>query len=247
MTSEQIQPAIDLIRKLDDFASPLLERLSEYGTIEFTGDGPSDAEPLNDFVQPRRQTGGRQLLVVGWFGADQEIMNRWVQKYRREKVDFMPQECLFDFLLFGHNWWQDYTVWLNDCLQNPCAEGLQALKETFEAHNFEWPSIEAEESTGATETDIDYQEVSELKELGYAIWKDGSRMSQVERRQALVGRCIPRLGVQPVVLHIAGLIRQRRRQKGGAQEFANAIDSWTADLEWIHSTYKHNFEWPNDI
>lgn len=108
---------------------------------------------------------------------------------------------------------------------------------------FSWPSTEAEETRGGSDSEYDLRDRSKLKELGYDTTKPPS-----VRWRILTDKAVPELGLPKVAGLIAWFCRSRKQQRGGRQKFARAIGEWEHDLERlkreVYPMWRPHFNWP---
>ncbi len=227
-------------------------------SIAFTGDGPFNPEDLAELLprscritfEPdpadRRDV---DILVIGRHRWSPEVI-RGVLGVAPAGARALPQEAFADLLVAGYDWWADSVDWLNDVATYHA--GLQLARQVFA---FRWPSGSTPESAaqpdevplGAVSDELEdvLRERSRLNDLGYRI----TGTSRSRRWQVLSERAVPELGLKRVAQTIAGFIRLRRTQKGGARKFSHAITEWKHDLQQLKRTYYdrggRGFTWPN--
>lgn len=224
--------------------------------IAFTGDGPFNPEDLSELlprscrvaVEPgpaaRREV---DVLVIGRHRWSPEVI-RGVIGVAPAGARALPQEAFADLMIAGYDWWSESIDWLNDvATYHP---GLRLARDVFA---FRWPSTPPEDAAGLADPPLgsvsdELEDVlsaeSPLKVLGYQI----TGMSRARRWEVLSERAVPELGLQRVAHMIAGFIRLRRTQKGGARKFSYAIGEWRHDLQQLKRTYydrrRRGFAWP---
>ena len=111
------------------------------------------------------------------------------------------------------------------------------------ASTFNWPSTNAEESKGASNSDLDLRPESRLRQLGY-----DTNQSPSARWRILTTKAVPEMGLPKVANLIAWFCRSRKQQKGGRQKFSRAIGEWEHDLarlkREVYPGYQPHFNWP---
>ena len=158
----------------------------------------------------------------------------------------MPQEVFLDLVLFGYNWWTEYTDDLNEALGYH--EGLQYLK-SLEHWGFDWPSTESAESTDPSTIQEGLREETPLHKAGYMI-RDNSTKIPREVRWATLKNIVDtdKVSLEESAATIASHIRMRRRQQGGEEKFWYAIGEWEHDLGRLKTTCydgnNYTFVWP---
>lgn len=226
-------------------------------SIVFTGDGPFNPEDLASLLPrscwitfdpgpaDRREV---DLLVIGRHRWSPDVI-RGVLGVAPAGARALPQEAFADLLIAGYDWWSDSADWLNDVATYHA--GLRLAREVF---SFRWPSTPTQDPAeqpgeiplGAVSDELEdvLRERSRLNDLGYRI----TGTSRARRWQVLSERAVPELGLQRVAQTIAGFIRLRRTQKGGARRFSYAIAEWRHDLQQLKETYYdrrgRGFTWP---
>ncbi len=111
------------------------------------------------------------------------------------------------------------------------------------ASTFSWPSTDAEESKGTSDSDLDLRPESRLRQLGY-----DTNQSRSARWRILTTKAVPEMGLPKVASLIAWFCRSRKQQKGGRQKFSRAIGEWEHDLarlkREVYPGYRPRFNWP---
>ena len=108
---------------------------------------------------------------------------------------------------------------------------------------FTWPSTDAEETRGTSDSELELKPESRLRQLGY-----DTNQSRSARWRILTTKAVPELGLPKVASLIAWFCRSRKQQRGGRQKFARAIGEWEHDLarlkREVYPGYRPSFNWP---
>jgi hypothetical protein len=221
-------------------------------TILFSGSDPFEAEDLANLLPDNASwftdedaldqlsqdvAVEADLLVIGSNAFSADVIEAAIADAPAELI-VLPQEGFLDLLLFGHDWWHVEIGVLNSFLDSH--EGLAFAKSLA---TFEWPSIEAAESTGDSSAG-QFRPETQLHRLGYQI----TDTTASQRWKTLVNRAVPEMGLQQVAETIAMLVRLRKSQRNGRTRYVNAIAAWEQDLDRLktefYPRYRHAFVWP---
>lgn len=136
-------------------------------------------------------------------------------------------------MLFGRDWWTERVDFLNAVPQHPGLAFTKSLENlpTFRrladpGKRFRWPSTEEREAARPVREESGYRDSTLLFDLGYRT----TGMSDDMRWFVLTRKALPVLGLREVAETIARLCRDRKRQEGGRQRYAEAIGKWEHDL-----------------
>jgi hypothetical protein len=197
-----------------------------------------DAPDLS-LVRPLDPTTFIDTVVVGWDYREITQLTRQIAQPIRPPR-YLPQEGWISLLTEGRDWWLDDPASLNRMADR--GHPIERVRASWPS-GFSWPTTDAQPSTGALGIGIEARETSSLYDLGYRI----ADCSRQERWTALEA-AVPLLGLQQVAETIAGHIRLRRRQRGGAIRYSNAIYEWELDLSRLKEAYYRpgsvGFQWP---
>lgn len=222
----------------------------------FCGDRPYRADTLRRllrsgdlwFTQSSLPKGTRVgTVVVGQRGASRDLMSRLLRDSRAHgwaSPRFIPQEGFVDEILNGRDWWYGCPDRLNQALA--WHDGLKIAHRLHESGApIAWPSTTALETTQRATAPGTFATESTLHQLGYRI----TGLSRERRWAILTHAAVPTLGLQQVAETIAGLVRARKRQRGGRERYANAITEWEHDLARLKQEYwaraGRRFPWPS--
>ncbi len=179
------------------------------------------------------------IVVMGRTDCSEEDIDYVLATSGDSPLIFLPQEGFLDRLLFGHDWWHDYPDLLNEALESH--PGLRYAKSLT---TFPWPTTEAEESSGAGESEAEFRAETPLHKQGYRI----NGLSRADRWEVLRTKAVPNLGLEEVATTIARHCRTRKRQVGGRQKFFHAITEWEHDLARLKTEmylgHGPHFAWP---
>lgn len=237
---------MDYVARLSKLVAPWTLSFLE-DTVLFTGNDPFSAEELSGLLSAQVECyedyGAPQeaqftVVVVGQTDFSKEMIQSVLDR-SEVPPSFLPQEGFLDELLFGHDWWGTDVEWLNAVLRyHP---GLQYVKSL---ETFPWPGTEAQESSGAGESEAEFQTETRLYQLGYRI----TGRSRSQRWRILENKAVPDLGLEEVVRTIASHCRTRKRQRGGRTKYAHAIAEWEHDLARLkrefYPYHRPRFVWP---
>ncbi len=242
----------------------LLPRAFSFGSwgVLFTGDGPYEAHRLARLLPDaaRARVDGEYpgqvsfgLVVVGRTGFYGDRMKQAVTS-GSAFPRFVPQEGFVDELLFGRDWWTERVDLLNAAVGHhpgltyaKSLENLPAFRRLADPEKrFRWPSTEVREEKRTDEEERgDYRETTPLFDLGYRT----TGMDDVKRWFVLTGKALPMLALSEVAETIARLCRDRKRQEGGRQRYAEAIHKWEYDLARLKREFYDGpyggFRWPS--
>jgi hypothetical protein len=216
----------------------------------FLGAVPYQSEELADLLPASAQSiVGFGLLeqpstiVLGQVDINDFQIDLLLNKWQDGPPRFLPQEGFLDEVLFGHDWWRDYTVDLN----RACAY-YPALAYVRTKAAFRWPSSEAHPKPGprGDSPEIEHEPKTRLRaQCGYQI----RGLSRKEHRRILTSCALPKLGLAEAAGTIAYLARMGKRVKGGATIYIHAITEWEHDLARLKSEFYEkltnpSFVWP---
>jgi hypothetical protein len=251
MNREDFAVQMDYVALLSKLVAPqALSLLND--TILFTGETPylssdlmrllpTQVECYEDFVVPEFVPEGVRfsIVVIGRGGFSEEDIDYVLATSGDSPPIFLPQEGFLDRLLFGHDWWHDYPDLLNEAL-----ESHPSLRYAKSLSTFPWPTTEAEESSGAGESEAEFRADTRLHKQGYRI----TGLSRADRWEVLKTKAVPNLGLEEVATTIARHCRTRKRQVGGRQKFSHAITEWEHDLARLKTEmylgHGPRFAWP---
>ena len=113
--------------------------------------------------------------------------------------------------------------------------------QTNKGTDFIWPTTEVKQTSQSGNEDVQLNDKSDLRKLGYQI-TGVSRSKRWDILQKAVGQ----LGLRKVAYTIASNVRLRKGQKNGLNKFSFSISEWEYDLKRLKEKYyKHNFTWPS--
>jgi hypothetical protein len=239
-----------------DFAAQCLARVvpnalaNVVGTVAFTGWLPYDADELAQYCPPGSQpyiesddwpsNAQVELLVVGMTDFDTDIVDRAIEENPTD-IKILPQEGFVDLILNGSDWWTVDINWLD-----LVAEYHPALQYIRELDDFEWPTTEAEETSGLGSTEsAEFRSQTRLRQLGYQI----TGLNHSQRWRILTTKALPQLPLREVAETIAMNTRSRKQQIGGRHKYRHAIREWEHDLarlkRELYDGRTHGFRWPS--
>jgi hypothetical protein len=244
MNEDDQRSVIEYTARLASLVAPHARKLSGK-TVQFIGTNPFASEDLegllpNDAVVfTDGPVDEPDYVVIGIEGFEEEEISDAVEA-KGDQTAFLPQDGFLDLVLFGYDWWANHID-----LLNRSREWHPGMSYLYSLHSFRWPTTDAPESDGSTESEGEFSSETDLHRHGYKI----SGMSRPERWHVLSTLAVPRLGLEEVARTIANHIRLRKAQVGGAETYSHAIGEWEHDLAKLRSTYYRgsgaSFYWPS--